>query len=80
MAKFHFNGSSSNVLDDEEATELPDPGAVRQHARTVASELMYHCDGMLGRPWREWSMTVTDDQGNEVLSFHFAEATEQAKS
>ncbi len=57
MPRFYFHISNSSLLDDEDGTELSDPGAVWQHAHAVGSELTYHCDGMLGRPWCEWTMT-----------------------
>jgi hypothetical protein len=70
MPRFHFNVFDGRFLDDDEGTEFSDLDAVRRHAQAVAHELMYHRDGMLGQPWPEWSMRVTNDQGQEVLSFH----------
>jgi hypothetical protein len=72
MPKFHFNVFDGRRLDDEEGTEFSDLEAVQRHAQAVAHELMYHRDGMLGQPWPEWRMRVTNDQGQEVFSFHLA--------
>jgi hypothetical protein len=73
MPKFYFTIADNAVLDDTEGTELPDVEAAREHARTVARELMHHRDGMLGHAWDEWVMIVKNESGDEVFSFRVAE-------
>jgi Domain of unknown function (DUF6894) len=75
MPKFYFTIVDSDILEDTEGTELPNLEAVREHARTVARELMHHRDGMLGHAWDKWTMIVKDDKGDEVFSFPIAETT-----
>jgi hypothetical protein len=75
MPKFYFTIADNAVLEDTEGTELPDLEAAREHARTVAGELMIHRDGMLGHAWDEWIMIVKNDNGDEVFSFRVGETT-----
>jgi hypothetical protein len=35
----------------------------------VARELMFRRDGMLDRAWSDWSMSVCDGDGEELLAF-----------
>jgi hypothetical protein len=75
MPKFYFTIVDNDILEDTEGTELPNLGAAREHAKTVARELMHNREGMLGHTWDKWTMIVKDDKGNEVFSFPVAETT-----
>jgi len=78
MPKYYFSVSDEAFLEDNDGTELPDVEAARNHARTVALELMHHRDGMLGHAWDEWTMIVKDDKGDEVFSFRIAETADSS--
>jgi hypothetical protein len=79
MPKFYFTIADQTVLEDTDGTELPDVEAAREHARTVAGELMSHREGMLGHAWGEWTMIVKDDKGDEVFSFRVAETADASR-
>jgi hypothetical protein len=74
MPTFYFNVSNHRSLEDTEGTDLPTLEAARQHAFTVAREIMQHRKEMLGKPWSDWTMRVTDSKGQEVFSFRIAAA------
>jgi hypothetical protein len=78
MPKFYFNIVDHDSLNDTEGTELAGVEAARQHAYAVAREVARHRDGMLGHPWREWTMTVKDANGEEVFSFPLSDALEDS--
>jgi hypothetical protein len=75
MSKFYFTIVDKDILEDTEGTELPNLEAVREHAKTVARELMHHREGMLGHAWDKWTMIVKDDKGEEIFSFPIADPT-----
>lgn len=69
MSIYHFNLQNDDSVLDVEGTDLPDDAAAREHAISVARELMF-CgrDGFSGA-WARYKMSVVDGDGNEVLSF-----------
>ncbi len=79
MPKYYFTVVNADILEDSDGTELPGLEAAREHARTVASELMHHRDGMLHQAWDKWTMIVKDDKGNELFSFPIAETTARSR-
>lgn len=76
MPKYFFQLSDTDTVADNEGVELADTTAARDHAYVVAGELMANDSaGMLNHDWPEWTMTVTDDKGREILSFPMADAS-----
>ena len=69
MPMFYFHVSDDHKITDIDGTELKDLAAARSHAIVVAKELMFNRDGMLGREWSDWNMSVRDEGGNDVFSF-----------
>ena len=69
MPMYYFCLCSNDDVSDVDGTELPDLDAARHHAGQVARELMFNRDGMLQRSWSQWSMSVRDSTGRELMSF-----------
>ena len=72
MPMFFFHLRNSDALHDSEGTELPDVAAAREHATTVARELMFHTNGIT-QDWSDWTMTVRDDGDVELFSFKLSD-------
>lgn len=73
MPMYYFSVRNGDTLQDTDGTDLPDADAAREHAIEVARELMMGSHGMLGRAWSEWTMTVRDSAGSQILSFALAD-------
>jgi Domain of unknown function (DUF6894) len=73
---YYFNVRDTDTLADVDGTELADEAAARAHARAVANELMVGSEGMLDRKWSDLSMAVHDDDGVELFSFPFRDASD----
>lgn len=69
MSMYYFSLHDNADVTDFDGTDLPDLNAAREHAIAVARELMFKRHGMLDREWAQWTMSVRDDAGQEVLSF-----------
>jgi hypothetical protein len=70
MFRFHFHLRARGVIhSDPDGTDLPDIAAARQHACSVAQELMRHSDGGT----RHWSIRVEDQHGVHALDVFFAD-------
>ena len=71
MPRFHFHlRARGTIYPDPDGTELPSMAAVREHAFSVAQELMRHSGGRM----RHWSIRVENEQGAHALDMFFAEA------
>jgi len=78
MAMFYFNVHDGDLLiADEEGTDLVDIDAARAHAVVVVQELMFRRSGMLDRDWSEWTISIHDDDGAEMLLLHFSDVSPQ---
>jgi hypothetical protein len=80
MAIYHFRARANETLTDANAsltddagTDLPDDAAARDHARAVVQELKFKRQGMLGRDWSAWSMTVQSVDGVDLFSVPFTD-------
>lgn len=73
MPLYYFCLHDEECVSDPDGTELPDVAAASEHAESVARELMFRRDRMLGRGWSAWTMSVRDADGAEVLSFPLAD-------
>ncbi len=69
MPMYYFHLRDQDHITDVDGTELADVPAAREHADTVARELMFKTSGLEGEDWSKWTMVVHDSDGIEVLSF-----------
>ena len=69
MPMYYFHLRDQDHITDVDGTELADVPAAREHADTVARELMFKASGLEGEDWSKWTMVVHDSDGIEVLSF-----------
>ena len=72
MPRYFFNARiADELIADPEGEELPDPDRAWEVARTMIQELLKSegAEGLLGAV-----LEVTDDEGEIVLEFPFAEA------
>jgi hypothetical protein len=69
MPMYYFHLRDSDDIMDTDGTELADVPAARDHADTVARELMFKTSGIDGEDWSRWTMVVHDSEGVEVHSF-----------
>ena len=56
MPMYYFDLRDNVPILDEDGTELIDVEAARSHAHSVARELMFGTEGILGETWSAWSM------------------------
>jgi hypothetical protein len=73
MPMYYFHLRDQDQINDVDGTELADVAAAREHAGTVARELMFKSDSFMDEAWSEWSMVVHDDDGVEVFSFEMSD-------
>jgi Domain of unknown function (DUF6894) len=73
MPRYYFRLRNNGDITDVEGTELADPEAAREHATAVARELTFKRRGMLDRDWSQWTMSVLDSEGMQLLSFRLAD-------
>ena len=73
MPTYYFCLHDKDDVTDVEGTELTDLDAAREHAAAVVRELMFRRDGMLNRKWSQWTMSVRDGDGRELLSLALAD-------
>jgi len=73
MAMYHFHLMDDEHVDYVDGTELASIDLARDHALTVAQELMFKRESMLDRKWSHWRshwrMSVQDRDNNELFSF-----------
>lgn len=70
MPRFHFHlRARGRVHNDSDGTEFPDIAAAREHASTVAQELMQHSAGRT----RHWSLRVDAATGERQFDLYFAD-------
>jgi hypothetical protein len=69
MPLYYFSIVDSDELSDMDGIDLPNLDAAREHATTVAREFTAKREGLWGRRWSEWTMSVSDKDGKEVLAF-----------
>jgi hypothetical protein len=69
---FHYRGEKGLYQKDEEGTELPDLGAVREEALASARELMKA--GIPGSEPDGSVFEIEDDQGKPVMTVRFDES------
>src|SRR5262249_284322 len=72
MPMYYFYLHVNDDVVDADGTELPDLASAHEHARQVARELTFKRTGML-EGWKQWTMSVRDDNGEVLLSFQLSE-------
>lgn len=73
MPTYYFHLLDNDSVVDVDGTELPNLEAAREHAAVVVRELMFKRSGMLNRSWPQWTMSVRDSDGQELLSFELSD-------
>jgi hypothetical protein len=73
MPMYYFHLRDNEPILDPDGTDLIDVEAARGHAESVARELMFKTDGILGEAWSMWSMHVEDAKGQELFSFEMSQ-------
>lgn len=74
MPRYHFNVTDGQtVATDHEGSELPDVGAVATEARESIRHMLAE-GAAVGLARRLWTLTVTDEVGQLVLSMPFDDA------
>jgi len=73
MPMYYFHLRDQDTIEDVDGTELADTDAARAHAEVVAQELKYETDTFLDEDWSRWSMSVRNDDGQELFSFPMAD-------
>jgi hypothetical protein len=73
MPMYYFHLRDQDSISDLDGTELTDIEAAREHANSVARELMFKTSGIQGEPWSKWAMVVHDDDGLELFSFEMSD-------
>jgi len=74
MPMFYFHLDDGDHLWDTVGTDFADTKAAGGHAWVVARELMLNREEMSGHSWDEWTMSVVDAEGDQVLSFTMSDA------
>jgi hypothetical protein len=77
MSRYFFNLAGEPQVDDPEGKELPDVETARRHAVAVAHALMRRTK-IFREDQGKWAVQVTDDEGQEVLTVPFREASVMA--
>jgi hypothetical protein len=67
MPMYYFHLRDHKTLFDVDGTEFVDAAEARSHAIGVARELIFNRNGMLGRDWSRWRMSVNDDDGKRAV-------------
>jgi hypothetical protein len=72
MARYFFHVQDGVRYEDETGTELPSLIAARTRALKVCGDML--ASGTHPDLWEghEWRMTVTDEEGQEVLALRFS--------
>jgi hypothetical protein len=69
---FNFKLTDGSAVEDIEGLELSDLAAARQEATGLARDLTR--GQILGRDWSNWTVVVTDDSGEQILSVPISES------
>lgn len=77
MARFFFNvrhrPGTGGLAEDHEGDELADVTAAREHALTVARDLIARGRNEMIRDWMVCSFEIVDEQGQLVLTVPFSD-------
>ena len=75
MPRYFFHVRDGRDYPDDEGTELPDLAAVRTEALKASGEMLRDSKGR-AEFWSgdDWTMNVTDEAGQPVLTLRFAGA------
>ena len=72
-----YDKDDKNVYDKKGVT-LPNEKAAREHAITLARELMETNSELLGESWNKWSVQVCNGKFDRILKIPFAKVMESA--
>jgi hypothetical protein len=73
MPRYFFHLTTARItIRDPDGTQLPNELAAREHARSVARELMQHRQAQT----RSWRLTACDDEGNSCFDLLFVTVDE----
>jgi hypothetical protein len=73
MPKYFFHLHDESTVSDVDGTDLPNLVEARRHALLVSRELTFRSEGMLGRDWSHWEMSVCDNMGTEFFSLKLSQ-------
>jgi hypothetical protein len=75
MSRYFFNFCRGpTVVEDPEGGEFRDHRAAREYAILAARDVMRARFARYGPDWSDWRVSVSDEQGREVVSVSFKEA------
>jgi hypothetical protein len=82
MPRYFFDVVDDKNVYDKKGVTLPNEKAAREHAITLARELMETNSELLGESWNKWSVQVCNGKFDRILKIPFAkvmESTTQAQ-
>jgi hypothetical protein len=69
MPRFYFHfASKTDKIDDDIGVDLEGPDAAHRHALNLIRKT---ARAIIGEPWRDWVVEVTDAYGQSVLTAPF---------
>ena len=82
MARYFFNlrhrSGPAGLAEDPDGDELADVPAAREHALTVARDLIARGRNESIRDWMVCSFEITDEQGQPVLTVPFSDTVPES--
>jgi hypothetical protein len=76
MPRYFFDVVDDKNVYDKKGVTLPNEKAAREHAITLARELMETNSELLGESWNKWSMQVCNGKFDRILKIPFAKVME----
>jgi hypothetical protein len=74
MPRYFFDVVDDKNVYDKKGVTLPNEKAAREHAITLARELMESKSELLGESWSKWSVQVCNGKFDRILKIPFAKA------
>jgi hypothetical protein len=78
MPRYFFDVVDDKNVYDKKGVTLPNEKAAREHAITLARELMETNSELLGESWNKWSVQVCNGKFDRILKIPFAKVMEPA--
>jgi hypothetical protein len=78
MPRYFFDVVDDKNVYDKKGVTLPNEKAAREHAITLARELMETNSELLGESWNKWSVQICNGKFDRILKIPFAKVMESA--
>jgi hypothetical protein len=72
MPRYYFNVHDGKVMRDKLGSEFPDLDAARNEAITASAEMLRSLRDPMFWNGADWTMSVTDETGEELFSLPFS--------